>query len=71
MRRPIIKGSFDSKKEHVWFTKQNVGAEAVGKAYKELGDILGSDAMKEVTGHGGRACLVTYSLLNGVTLSAV
>ena len=27
--------------------------------------------MKLVTGHGGRACLVTYSLLHGVTASAI
>ena len=43
----------------------------MSEAYKEIGDILNHDGMRKVTGHGGRACLVTYLLLNGVTSLAV
>lgn len=32
---------------------------------------MDNEEMKKVTGHGGRACLVTYSLLHGVTSAAI
>ena len=71
LRRPILKGGFKAKNEPVWFMKSVVGTEKVSQSYRDLGDILDNEDLKKVTGHGGRACLVTYSLLNGVTSSAV
>ena len=43
----------------------------MSKAYRHIGQILDNAEMQLVTGHGGRACLVTYSLLRGVTSTAV
>ena len=71
LRRPIAKASFASKKDEVWYMKSVVGTDKVSQTYRDLGDILEDESMKLVTGHGGRACLVTYSLLNGVTASAI
>ena len=40
-------------------------------AYREIGAIVENEEMKRVTGYAGRACLVTYSLLQGVTSAAI
>ena len=71
LRREISHGSFNPEKENVWFTKSVVGRNKVSNTYRELGEIMDNEDMKRVTGHGGRACHVTYALLNGVTSAAI
>ena len=71
LRKEKTFSSFNPEKEDVWYTNLVVGREKVSQTYRELGEILGNDDLKKVTGHGGRACLVTYSLLHGVTSAAI
>ena len=41
------------------------------ETYKDLSPIVENEEFLQVTGHGGRACLITYSLLHGVTAAAI
>ena len=73
MRRPIGRSNFDPLEECTWFNNLIVSQQAVCDTYRDLADIIGEGCIEfgKVTGHGGRACLVTYSLANGVTSMAV
>ena len=71
IRRAIVRKDFDLVKEDIWFRNSSVGKNKICQTYKDLGDIIGNDEFLKVTGHAGRACLITYSLSNGVTPRAV
>ena len=73
LRRPIGRANFDASVELVWYNSLVVSKEAVTNTYRELEPLIGEDAaeFKEITAHGGRACLVTYSLAHGVTTRAL
>ena len=39
--------------------------------YRDLGRVIGEKSFEKVTAHGGRACLITYSLAHAVTVKAI
>ena len=73
VRRPIGRADFDASEETVWFNSLVASKNAITNTYRELEPIIGAEAVefKDITAHGGRACLVTYSLAHGVTSRAV
>ena len=73
LRRPIKRANFVPSQELVWFNSLVTSQKAVSNTYRELAPIIGDAAteFEDITAHGGRACLVTYSLAHGVTARAV
>ena len=73
VRRPIGRANFDESVELVWYNSLVVSKEAITNTYRDLEAVIGAPAVefKDVTAHGGRACLVTYALAHGVTTRAV
>ena len=73
LRRPIGRANFEASSESVWYNCLVVSKEAVTNTYRELQTVIGEPAatFREITAHGGRACLVTYSLAHGVTTRAL
>ena len=73
LRRPIKRANFDASQELVWFNSLVTSQKAVSNTYRELAPIIGDTAAEflDITAHGGRACLVTYSLAHGVTARVV
>ena len=73
LRRPIGRATFNPSEESTWYNNLVVSQQAVSDTYKNMAPIIGKGCSEFalVTGHGGRACLVTYSLGNGVTSRAV
>jgi len=57
--------------EDVWFGRQNVGLNYITNVYRTIGDVIKDESFNNITSHGGRACLITSSIFNNVTPSAI
>ena len=71
LRKERSSNRFNPKADDVWYTNSVLGCNTIGKTYGFLGSIMENEEMKQVTGHGGHACHVTYSLLHGITAAAI
>ncbi|GFH44372.1 predicted protein [Chaetoceros tenuissimus] len=54
-----------------WFRDANVGENWISSVYRRIGDIIGNEEFKKVTGHGGRASFITHALLDKVNPQAI
>ena len=71
LRRPIRRNHFVPDEEKVWFSGTNTSKDALTNSYRNLGLIIKEDAFMNITAHGGRACLITYSLAHAVNVKAI